>query len=156
APDGVPVKTGDPVVAFDNSQFSSDLEEKRLSASQAGSDLATAQAGVKTSASERRFGGEKARAAPEEAQGDAAAPQDLLSLRENQERQLALKRAETDLAKAEEVLRSESKASDTDVEVKRISLEKSRREIHTAEESIEALDIKAPRDGMVLVGAHPF
>src|SRR5262249_10414402 len=50
----------------------------------------------------------------------------------------------------------ESKMSDTDVEVKRISLEKSRREIHTAEESIEALDIKAPRDGMGLVGAPPF
>src|SRR3954464_603406 len=60
APDGVPVKAGDPVVAFDNSQFSTDLEEKRLSASQAGSDLATAQAGVKTNASERRFDVEKA------------------------------------------------------------------------------------------------
>src|SRR4051812_25213235 len=38
AEDGVAVKAGDPVVAFDNSQFSSDLEEKRLGASQAGSD----------------------------------------------------------------------------------------------------------------------
>jgi multidrug resistance efflux pump len=156
APDGVPVKAGDPVVAFDNSQFSSDLEEKRLTAAQAGSDLATAQAGVKTSASERRFDVEKARSALEKAKVDAAVPKELLSLREYQERQLALKRAETDLAKAEEVLHSESKVSDTDVEVKRISLEKSRREIHTAEESIQALDVKAPRDGMVLVGAHPF
>ncbi|HEY4596695.1 MAG TPA: efflux RND transporter periplasmic adaptor subunit [Thermoanaerobaculia bacterium] len=156
APDGVPVKTGDPVVAFDNSQFSSDLEEKRLSAAQAGSDLATAQAGVKTGASERRFDVQKARSALEKAKVDAAVPKDLLSLREYQERQLALKRAETDLAKAEEVLHSESKVSDTDVEVKRISLDKSRREIHTAEEAIDALDIKAPRDGMVLLSAHPF
>ena len=156
APDGVPVKAGDPVVAFDNSQFATDLEEKRLSAAQAGSDLATAQAGVKTSASERRFDVEKARSALEKAKVDAAVPKDLLSLREYQERQLALERAKTDLAKAEEVLRSESKVSDTDVQVKRISLEKSRREIHTAEESIDALNIKAPRDGMVLVGSHPF
>src|SRR5947199_673636 len=156
APDGVPVKAGDPVVAFDNSQFSSDLEEKRLSAAQAGSDLATAQAGVKTSASERRFNVEKARSALEKARVDAAIPKDLLSLRDYQERQLALKRAETDLAKAEEVLRSESKVSDTDVQVKRISLDKSRREIHTAEEAIDALSIKAPRDGMVIVGSHPF
>ena len=156
APDGVPVKAGDPVVAFDNSQFSSDLEEKRLSAAQAGSDLATAQAGVKTSASERRFNVEKARSALEKAKVDAAIPKDLLSLRDYQERQLALKRAETDLAKAEEVLRSESKVSDTDVQVKRISLDKSRREIHTAEEAIDALSIKAPRDGMVIVGSHPF
>ncbi|HEY3566754.1 MAG TPA: efflux RND transporter periplasmic adaptor subunit [Thermoanaerobaculia bacterium] len=156
APDGVPVKAGDPVVAFDNSQFSTDLEEKRLSASQAGSDLATAQAEVKTSASERRFNVEKARSALEKAKLDAAIPKDLLSLREYQERQLALKRAETDLAKAEEVLRSESKVSDTDVEVKKISLDKSRREIHTAEEAIDSLNLKAPRDGMVIVGSHPF
>jgi RND family efflux transporter MFP subunit len=156
APDGVPVKAGDPVVAFDNSQFSTDLEEKRLSASQAGSDLATAQAEVKTSASERRFNVEKARSALEKARLDASIPKDLLSLREYQERQLALKRAETDLAKAEEVLRSESKVSDTDVQVKKISLDKSKREIHNAEESIDALNLKAPRDGMVLVGSHPF
>jgi multidrug resistance efflux pump len=156
APDGVPIKAGDPVVAFDNSQFSTDLEEKRLSASQAGSDLATAQAQVKTSDSERRFNVQKARSALEKAKVDAATPKELLSLRDYQERQLALKRAETELAKAEEVLRSESKMSDTDVEVKRISLDKSRREIHTAEEAIDALNLKAPRDGMVLVSSHPF
>lgn len=156
APDGVPVKAGDPVVAFDNSQFSSDLEEKRLSASQAGSDLATAQADVKTGAAERRFNVEKARADLEKAKLDAAIPKDLLALREYQERQLALKRAETELAKAEEVLHSESKVSDTDVQLKRISLDKSQREIHTSEEAIEALNLKAPRDGMVLVGTHPF
>jgi multidrug resistance efflux pump len=156
APDGVLVKAGDPVVAFDNSQFSSDLEEKRLSASQAGSDLASAQAGVKTSASERRFNVEKARSDLEKAKIAASIPKDLLSLREYQERQLALRHAETDLAKAEEVLRTESKVSDTDVQVKRISLDKSQREIHTAEEAIDALNLKAPRDGMVLVGTHPF
>jgi HlyD family secretion protein len=156
APDGVPVKAGDPVVAFDNSQFSSDLEEKRLSASQAGSDLATAKADVKTGAAERRFNVEKARADLEKAKLDAAIPKELLALREYQERQLALKRAETELAKAEEVLRSESRVSDTDVELKKISLDKSQREIHTSEEAIEALNLKAPRDGMVLVGTHPF
>ncbi|MFL6260023.1 MAG: HlyD family secretion protein [Thermoanaerobaculia bacterium] len=156
APDGVPVKAGDPVVAFDNSQFSTDLEEKRLSASQAGSDLATAQAEVKTTASERRFNVQKARSDLEKARIAASIPKDLISLREYQERQLALKHAETDLAKAEEVLRTESKVSDTDVQVKRISLDKSRREIHTAEEAIDALSLKAPRDGMVLVGTHPF
>ncbi len=156
APDGVPVKAGDPVVAFDNSQFSTDLEEKRLSASQAGSDLATAKADVKTSDAERRFNVEKARADLEKARLDAAIPQDLLSLREYQERQLALKRAQTDLAKAEEVLHSESKVSETDVEIKKISLDKSERDIHTAEEAIDALSLKAPRDGMVLVGTHPF
>jgi multidrug resistance efflux pump len=156
APDGVPVKAGDPVVAFDNTQFASELEEKRLGASQAGSDLETAQAESKTSEAERRFNVEKARSELEKARIAASIPKDLLALREYQERQLALKRAETELAKAEEVLRTEEKSGESDVQLKRISLEKSRREIHTAEETISALDIRAPRDGMVLVGSHPF
>src|ERR1700712_3027344 len=67
AKDGTMVKAGDPVVAFDNSTFSSDLEEKRLSASQAGSDVATAEAGLKTGGSERQFNVAKARSEGEKA-----------------------------------------------------------------------------------------
>ena len=156
AEDGTLVKAGDPVVSFDNSSFASDLEEKRLSASQAGSDLATAEAQLKTSQSERQFNVAKARSELEKAKLAAAVPKDLLPLREYQERQLALKRAESELAKAEEVLATEAKVSSTGVEIQQITLDKSRREIHTAEEAIEALDLKAPRDGMVLVGNHPF
>ncbi len=92
------------MVAFDNSQFASELEEKRLTASQAGSDLETAQAQLKTSDAERQFNVEKARSELEKAKLSASIPKDLLALREYQERQLALKRAETELAKAEEVL----------------------------------------------------
>jgi multidrug resistance efflux pump len=156
AEDGTLVKAGDPVISFDNSQFASDLEEKRLSASQAGSDLATAEAQRKTSQSERQFNVAKARSELEKAKLAAAVPKDLLPLREYQERQLALKRAESELAKAEEVLATEAKVSSTGVQIQKITLDKSRREIHTAEEAIDALDLKAPRDGMVLVGTHPF
>lgn len=156
AADGTLVKAGDPVVSFDNSQFASDLEEKRLSASQAGSDLATAEAQLKTTESERRFNVAKARSEVEKAKLAASVPKELLALREYQERQLALKRAQSELAKAEEVLATESKVSSTGVQIQKITLEKSRREIRTAEESIDALNLKAPRDGMVLVGSHPF
>ena len=54
------------------------------------------------------------------------------------------------------MLTTESKASTTGVAIQRIALDKSRREIHGAEETIQALDLKAPRDGMVLVGNQPF
>jgi multidrug efflux pump subunit AcrA (membrane-fusion protein) len=156
AEDGTLVKAGDPVIAFDNSQFASDLEEKRLSTSQAGSDLATAEAELKTTRSERQFNVAKARSELEKAKLAAGVPKEILPLRDYQERQLALKRAESELAKAEEVLATEAKVSSTGVQIQKITLEKSRREIHTAEEAIDALDLKAPRDGMVLVGTHPF
>jgi len=156
AEDGSEVRAGDPVVEFDNSSFASDLEEKRLSASQAGSDLQSAQAQLKTDLSEKQFDVQKARSAVEKAKIAAAVPKDLLSLREYQERQLALKRAETDLAKAEDALAAQKKTGGTDVEVQQISLEKSARNIRTAEESIDALTLRAPRDGMFLLSEHPF
>jgi HlyD family secretion protein len=156
AEDGTPVKAGAPVVSFDNSQFASDLEEKRLSASQAGSDLATAEAQLKTTQSERRFNVAKARSEVEKARLASSVPKEILPLREYQDRQLALRRAETELAKAEEVLATESKVSATSVQIQKIALDKSTRDIHTAEEAIDALELKAPRDGMVLVGTHPF
>jgi len=156
AEDGSLVRAGDPVVAFDNSSFASDIEEKRLSASQAGSEVENARAEQKTSLAEREFDVQKARSAVEKARLAAEVPRDLLPLREYQERQLALKRAETDLAKAEESLAAQKRSGTADVEVQKISLEKSERNIRTAEEAIEALTLKAPRDGMMLVGEHPF
>jgi multidrug resistance efflux pump len=156
AKDGTMVKAGDPVVAFDNSSFASDLEEKRLSASQAGSDLATAEAELKTTGSERDFNVAKAKSEVEKAKLAASVPPEIIPRREYQERQLALKKAESELAKAKEVLTTESQVSTTGVKIQKITLDKSKREIHNAEETIQALDIKAPRDGMVLVANQPF
>jgi len=156
AEDGTLVKAGDPVVSFDNSQFSSDLEEKRLSAFDAASELERIGAQSKTNLAEKQFAVEKARAEVEKARIAAAVPKDLLSLREYQERQLALARAQSGLAKAEVDLDAERRADVADVQVQKISLEKSRREIHTAEQAIDALTLRAPRDGMVLLSDHPF
>ncbi|MFY9826089.1 MAG: efflux RND transporter periplasmic adaptor subunit [Thermoanaerobaculia bacterium] len=156
AEDGTMVKAGERVVEFDNSQFASDLEEKRLSASDAGSELQRTAAEARTGTAEKRFAVEKARSEAEKARIAAAVPKDLLALREYQDRQLALKRAETELAKAQEDLDAATRGGARDVDVKRIALEKSQREIHTAEGAVEALTLRAPRAGMVLIGDHPW
>jgi HlyD family secretion protein len=156
AEDGTLVKAGDPVVSFDNSQFASDLEEKRLSAFDAGSSLERTVAQSKTTAAERRFQVEKARSEVEKARIAAVVPKDLLSLREYQERQLALERARAELAKAEEDLAAQRRGSTADVKIQEISLDKTRREIRIAEQAIDALTLQAPRDGMVLVSDHPW
>ncbi|HEV8580809.1 MAG TPA: efflux RND transporter periplasmic adaptor subunit [Thermoanaerobaculia bacterium] len=156
AEDGAVVKAGDPVVAFDNSQFASDLEEKRLSAFDAGSSLDQAEADAKTQKAEKQFQVEKERSEVAKARIAAAIPKDLLSLREYQERQLALARAQAELAKAEEDLAAQRRGSVADVQIQKITLEKSRREIRTAEEAIEALTLRAPRAGIVLIANHPW
>jgi multidrug resistance efflux pump len=156
AEDGTLVKAGDRVVEFDNTQFASDLEEKRLRASDTGSELERTQAETRTNLAEKQFQVEKAKSELAKARIAAAIPQDLLSLREYQERQLALKRAESELAKAEEDLAAQRQSSGKDVDVRRISMERSRREIQEVEQAIDALTLRAPRDGMVLVAEHPW
>ncbi|HSG41045.1 MAG TPA: efflux RND transporter periplasmic adaptor subunit [Thermoanaerobaculia bacterium] len=156
AEDGSRVKAGDPVVEFDNSQFASALEEKRLTASNAGSDLDRVQAEARTAAAQQQFEVDKARSELKKARIAAEIPKDLLSQVEYQNRQIALKRAESALVKAEEELVARKKASTSDVQVQKISLEKSQRQIRNAEESIAALTLRAPRNGMVLTGDHPW
>ena len=156
AEDGSRVKAGDPVVEFDNSQFASALEEKRLTASNAGSDLDRVQAETRTAAAQQQFEVDKARSELKKARIAAEIPKDLLSQVEYQNRQIALKRAETALIKAQEELAAQKKASTSDVQVQKISLEKSQRQIRNAEEAIAALTLRAPRNGMVLTGDHPW
>ncbi|HEX7182591.1 MAG TPA: efflux RND transporter periplasmic adaptor subunit [Thermoanaerobaculia bacterium] len=156
AEDGTPVRAGEKVVELDNSTFTSDLEEKKLSASQAANELARKEAETRTQAAEKEFQVQQKRSELEKARVAAAVPAELMSLRERQERQLALRRAEVDLAKAEEELAAHRKASAADIAVQRISLEKSRREIRQAESAIEAVTLRAPRDGIVVVGEHPW
>jgi multidrug resistance efflux pump len=154
--DGAAVKKGQRAVEFDNSSFTSALEEKKLAVNAAGKDLARTEAEAHTARAEKAFTVQQKSTDLEKARIAAALPADLLAEREYQERQLAMRRAQVELAKAEVDLAAYDKASAADLEVHRISLEKSRREIRIAEQAIEALTLRAPRDGILLVGDHPF
>src|SRR5262249_8305811 len=73
-----------------------------------------------------------------------------------EERQLDLRRAEVALEKAKDELAAHQKSAALEVKVKQIALEKALRDIHTAESAIESLVLVAPRDGIFLVGEHPW
>jgi Barrel-sandwich domain of CusB or HlyD membrane-fusion len=154
--DGTPVKKGQRVVELDNSSFTSELEEKKLSVSEAERELTRTAAEARTSTAEKEFTVQQKRTDLDKAEIAAAIPADLLAEREYQERQLAVRRARVELAKAEEDLAAQVKGSAADLEVRRISLEKSRREIRQAEAAIQELTLRAPRDGLLLVADHPW
>jgi HlyD family secretion protein len=154
--DGTPVVAGQRVVEFDNSQFTSELEEKRLSATQAAQDLERDRAAAASAAAEKAFTVEQKKTELAKARLEAAVPQELVALREYQDRQLALKKAEVALAKAEKDLLAQKKGSAADLAVKALDLEKSRREIRAAETAIAALVLTAPRAGIVLAAEHPW
>jgi multidrug resistance efflux pump len=156
AKDGSEVKAGDPVAIFDSGALASDVEEKKLKATEAERELERKTAEAETNAAEKRYAIEEKRTAVGKARTKAEVPPELLPQAEFQERQRALARAEGDLAKAVRALATQLATSQADLEVDRISLAASRREIDTAERGRSALTLAAPRGGLVLIGKHPW
>jgi HlyD family secretion protein len=156
AEEGTAVAAGERVAELDNTQIVSELEEKRLAAAQKADDLARSDAEAAATLEEKRFTVEQKQSEVDKARIAAAIPEGLLAERERQDRQLALERAEIELAKAQADLAAHRAASAADLAVLRVELEKSRREIAAAEQAIDALVLKAPRAGIVLAAEHPW
>ena len=153
---GAEVRKGQRVVAFDNSALTADLEDRRLAAVEAESELQRVTAEAARQEAEKRFAREQAEVALAKARLASGVPAELLPARDAQERQLELRRAEVALAKAEEEVRAQLLGSTADLEVRRIALAKAQREIAAAEEGIASLELESPGDGLFLVGQHPW
>ncbi len=156
AEDGALVKAGDRVLSFDNSAATTDLETKRLALLEAQMTLQTARdlsvMDTQTKANELA----QHQVALDKAKVLATVPGDLLATRDYQERQLEQKRAEIAVKKAKEDLEAQKQEADLDLRVKQVDLEKAQRAIDDADTMIDQLEIKAPRDGIVVIGMHPW
>lgn len=154
--DGAEVEAGQRVVEFDNSSVTSDLEDRRLSLTERQTDFERARTEAASAIAEKVFALEQKRAELDKASLLAAVPAELLAAREFQERQLARKRAEVAVTKAEEDLKATREARQADIEMSRIELDKARRQIEEAEAVIEKLALDAPASGVLIVEDHPW
>jgi multidrug efflux pump subunit AcrA (membrane-fusion protein) len=152
--DGTDAKEGDPIVEFDNTSVAQTIEEKRLTRIQSEIDLESRQASLSADGDEKRFAVERARLAAEKAKADAAVPQDLMSRREWQEKQAALREADASLEKARMDLLAFETSSKADIENLKIARDKSAREIDAAQLTLEALSMKAPKPGIVVISEN--
>jgi multidrug resistance efflux pump len=105
---------------------------------------------------QKQFELDNARVAHEKARTLANVPADLLPGRTAQERQLELRRAEVAVAKAEKALASSKAENQLERKVKQIELDKAKHAIDDAEKGIRELLLTAPRDGILVVGDHPW
>jgi len=156
AEDGVPVKAGQKVLEFDSSALGKQLQEEKLKANQAGSDLERQEADNAVTLAGREFDLERQRIVLEKARVRADVPETSLARRDWQERQLALSRAESALQAAQESLATERRAARLEIDVRKIALSKTLRKIKAVSEAMDSLILKAPRDGLMLVGEHPW
>jgi HlyD family secretion protein len=156
ADDGTEVHQGDRVVELDNSQFTSGLDAKRQAVLQAEQELQQKDAEADADLQQKRLDVETKQADYDKAKLDADIPKDVLSAREYEDRQIKFKRASVELQKAQAVLRSQLNAAKSDRANLVLSLEKAKRELSTAEDAINALILRAPRDGVVVLKDHPW
>ena len=154
--EGTQVHAGQKVAEFDNSAFTAALSEKRLAALQAADDLDKLRAQNELTTLDKVAEVDKAQAELDKARAVAGLPRNSLPERDWQENQLDLQRKQVAYAKAKDDLESQKKSAAFDAEVKQIALDKSRREIQEAEKATQDMELKAPRDGIVVIGDIPW
>ena len=156
AEDGELVRKGQTILELDNASVVSDLEEKRLKACQARLELLRMKAQAAAERSEKRLALEERRTERDKARIDADVPRELLSLREYQDRKLALSRAAAAYEKAKQDLEAHDRATPEKLAVQKAHLDEAAYAIREAETAIELLSVRAPRDGVLLVSRHPW
>ncbi|MEA2415604.1 MAG: hypothetical protein QOI58_2261, partial [Thermoanaerobaculia bacterium] len=87
---------------------------------------------------------------------DAAMPKEIVAQRDYNDRQIKYKRAEVELAKAVDVLKSQRTSVKSDRDNLLLSLQKAQRELGIAERAIDELILRAPHDGIVVIRDHPW
>lgn len=156
AEDGALVRKGDEVVELDNTAVLETISDLELAVIQAGTELDSQRATAAVAVEDKRFEVVTQRIALAKARLDAEVLPTLVSRREYQKFQLAVHTATTALATAEDDLRAAKEGARLETEVKRIALLKAERKLESAREEVAALSLAAPRDGVVLVGTHPW
>jgi multidrug efflux pump subunit AcrA (membrane-fusion protein) len=152
--DGAAVKAGDRVFEFDTSSFTSKLQDNQA-------QLRAAEAKFETfdedpmKLGELRFAVRTKKIALDIARLEAELPAELLAAHTAKDNQLKLTIAEADLRKAEAHLATATAAGALERRIQRIELDKVRRTVTAAEQEMEDLMVKTPRDGIVIVGENP-
>lgn len=156
ATDGAEVKAGERVAELDNTEFTTDLDAKRQSSTQAHQELQQKEAEWSADLRDKEVDADKKQAEYEKTKLEASVPAELLSGREYQDRQMKYHRAEVELKKAKDVLASQRRSVASDRSNLLLKIERADRDVTTAEKAIDSLVLRAPRDGIVVVKDHPW
>jgi multidrug resistance efflux pump len=156
APDGAEMKQGDRVVELDNSVFSTNLDAKRQAVAQAQQELQQKDAEWTADTLDKQLDVERKRSEYDKTKLDAAMPKEIISARDFNDRQVKFKRAEVELAKAIDVLKSQRRSVKSDRDNLLLNLQKAQRELTIADRAINELILRAPHDGIVVIRDHPW
>ena len=154
--DGSTVEKGDKVFELDTTQVIGDVAQKRIAADTALSELHQKEADIAVQLADKRFAVNQAAVAYEKARLKASVPKELVDRRGFQEAALEAERAKVSHENAVADYEAAREASDREIEILRIGLDKARRDIAQAERALETMILRAPRSGIFVLGQHPW
>jgi len=152
--DGSEVAEGERIVEFDNTAVAQTLEEKRLARIQREIDLESRVASLGADRTDKTFAVERAAIRLEKTRAEAAVPQELMSRRDWQERQVAHREAEAAHEKARLDLAAFETSSRSEIENLEIARDRAIRDIESAQNTIEALVLRAPKAGIAIIAEN--
>jgi HlyD family secretion protein len=155
AEEGEEVEAGQAVVELDNAQVAQGLEEKRQRLTQAHIALEGREAALEAEMAGKRLDLQKAEVEAEKTEIEASVPQDLRSRKEWHEKQQLHRAAQAALQKARLAVTTLEATGKAELAGLRLAQEKSARQVHLAETSVQGLSLHAPRAGIVLLGRAP-
>ena len=156
APEGSSVRAGDPVAQFDNSGILSKLEDQRQELAEAEKQFQKNRSDLEVQRLQKSLEARRQQTARDKARLEAEVPEGLRARRDFQEKQLALEKAEAALQKATRDVETFQKTAETQLRVLEVQKEKAKREVDRAVTSLEQLTLKAPQDGILIYGRHPW
>jgi multidrug efflux pump subunit AcrA (membrane-fusion protein) len=156
ADDGARVSKGDRLMEFDNSALVQQLRELELAIVRADNELAAQEASDAVAIADKELEAERQRIETAKAELDAKIPRSLLSKSQFQEYQLKLEQARTAHKSAIDDLEAARKAAALEQQVKRLEYDKAVRTYERTTEQLDALVLRAPRDGVLVIADHPW
>jgi multidrug efflux pump subunit AcrA (membrane-fusion protein) len=153
--DGSRVRRGDRIAELDNTAVSATLDQKRTAVQSSEHELAEARARTQAELAEKRFELEQKRAEADKARLNASVPAGVISSKDARDRSMALERANTEAQKARTSLDAATRGVAADLRNLELQVESARRDLASAQQSIEALVLTAPGAGLVLISESP-
>ncbi len=148
--DGSFVAEGDRLVELDTAQIASDLENKITARQTALNALVGREAELQGQTAQKEFDVERNRVLMRKAEIEAEVPEDVQTRKTYQEKQLAHDQARVGHEKAVADLQGHLDAAQAELEVLRIDVAKSEREVSEARRAIDTMVLRAPQSGIAV------
>lgn len=154
--DGARVSKGARLVELDTSTFASQLDEIERTELEKGEQLLQKTEEARAEIADKELDYLKKKADLDKAQLEADIPPEIISVKEYDERQLALDRARTEFEKAKTLLDATRHAQRTEIDNIRLELAEARRQVGIAHQAVETMTLTAPADGLFVINNHPW